>query len=77
MLSKSLNKVAWEETEGKRIATGGVDGVVSVFEVGSELGGKEGVRGEEWGVFKKTVSRLEGASGGGGGSGSNGVVNGH
>lgn len=71
VLSKSLNKVAWEETEGKRIATAGIDGVVTVFEVGSELGGKEGVRGEEWGIFKKTVSRLEGGNAGGG------MTNGH
>lgn len=56
---KSLNKVAWEEHTGKRIAVGGLDGVVSVFEVGSELGGQENVRNEEWVGLKKVVGRLE------------------
>jgi len=56
---KSLNKVAWEPSEGKRLATGGLDGVVSMFEVGPDLGGKEGLRNEEWGTVKKLVNRLE------------------
>jgi dynein intermediate chain len=59
MISKSLNRVAWEETEGKRIAAGGIDGTVTVFEVGPDLGGKESARNEEWTSVKKLVARLE------------------
>ncbi|KAI1493712.1 cytoplasmic dynein-like protein 1 intermediate chain 2 [Biscogniauxia mediterranea] len=59
LLSKSLNKVAWEPSEGKRLAVGGIDAVVSVFEVGPDLGGKETVRSEEWTNVKKLVARLE------------------
>ncbi|KAI0139866.1 cytoplasmic dynein-like protein 1 intermediate chain 2 [Xylariaceae sp. FL1272] len=59
LLSKSLNKVAWETTEGKRLATGGIDAVVTVFEVGPDLGGKESVRNDEWTSVKKLVGRLE------------------
>ncbi|KAI0151896.1 WD40 repeat-like protein [Hypoxylon sp. NC0597] len=64
LLSKSLNKVSWEPAEGKRLATGGIDAVVSVFEVGPDLGGKEAVRSEEWTNVKKLVARLEAVSGG-------------
>ncbi|KAI1133521.1 cytoplasmic dynein-like protein 1 intermediate chain 2 [Nemania abortiva] len=64
LLSKSLNKVAWETTDGKRLATGGIDAVVSLFEVGPDLGGKEGVRSDEWTSVKKLVARLEAASAG-------------
>ena len=39
---KSLNRLSWEKGHGKNVAVGGLDGVVSVFEVGSELGGQEG-----------------------------------
>ncbi|EPE36365.1 WD40 repeat-like protein [Glarea lozoyensis ATCC 20868] len=59
MLSKSLNRVAWDQTEGKRIATGGIDGAVTVFEVGPDLGGKESARNEEWTNVKKLLARLE------------------
>jgi len=59
MLSKSLNKLAWEAGEGKRLATGGIDGAVTVFEVGPDLGGKEGLKNEEWASVKKLVNRLE------------------
>ncbi|KAJ4290646.1 hypothetical protein N0V88_006393 [Collariella sp. IMI 366227] len=67
MLSKSLNKIAWEQAEGKRLATGGIDGAVTVFEVGPDLGGKEGLRNEEWASVKKLVNRLE-ANGAGDGA---------
>ncbi|KAJ9668973.1 hypothetical protein H2201_000799 [Coniosporium apollinis] len=60
-LKRSLNKVAWEPQEGRRTAVGGLDGVVTVFEVGAELGGLEGVRSEEWTGVKRLVGRLEGA----------------
>lgn len=57
---KSLNKLAWEKTEGRKIAVGGVDGVVSVFEVGTGLGGSAGLEDEdEWMGIKRLVSRLD------------------
>lgn len=59
--AKALNKVTWEEKEGKRLATGGAAGVVSVFEVGSALSG-ESVRTEEWTGMKRLTGRLERAS---------------
>jgi dynein intermediate chain len=55
---RSLNRCAWERNEGKRIAVGGLDGVVTVFEVGSELGGTEG-KADEWTQVKKVVTRAE------------------
>lgn len=57
-MARSLNKVSWEG-EGKRLAVGGIDGGVTVFEVGGELGGKE-ARPEEWSVVKRLVGRGEG-----------------
>jgi len=63
MAPKSLNKVAWEEHSGKRVAVGGLDGVLSVFEVGPELGGQEGLRSEEWTGVKKLVGRLDAGGG--------------
>lgn len=57
-VAKSLNRVVWEEKEGKRLAVGGAAGVVTVFEVGAELAG-EGVRAEEWTAVKRMVGRLE------------------
>lgn len=58
--SRSLNKVAWEEREGRRLATGGLNGVVTVFEVGKGLGGPpEEVPADEWTGMKKLVGKLE------------------
>jgi dynein intermediate chain len=57
-MNRSLNKLAWERNEGRRVAVGGMDGVVTVFEVGQDLGGVE-TRGEEWSGVKRLVSRLE------------------
>ncbi|KAH7328931.1 cytoplasmic dynein 1 intermediate chain 2 [Stachybotrys elegans] len=59
MLSKSLNKVAWEPNDGKRLATGGISGALTVFEVAGGLGGKESLKSEEWTNMKKLVSRVE------------------
>lgn len=59
MLSKSLNKVAWEPQEGKRLATGGIDGCLTVFEVASGLGGREGLKNEDWTNVKKLVNRVD------------------
>ncbi|KAL1963859.1 hypothetical protein VTN77DRAFT_7791 [Rasamsonia byssochlamydoides] len=60
MLTRSLNKIAWEEREGRRVATGGLDGVVTVFEVGKALSGPvEEVPAEEWTGMKRLVGKLE------------------
>ncbi len=59
MLANSLNRVAWDKHDGKRLATGGISGALTVFEVGSDLGGREGLRSEEWTNVKKLVNRLE------------------
>ncbi|KAJ5902375.1 hypothetical protein N7495_002903 [Penicillium taxi] len=58
--TRSLNKVAWEEREGRRLATGGLNGVITVFEVGKGLGGPpEEVPAEEWAGMKRLVAKLE------------------
>jgi dynein intermediate chain, cytosolic len=62
VMTKSLNRVAWDETEGKRLATGGIDGTVTIFEVVPALGGKDSARNEEWTNVKKLVARLESAN---------------
>lgn len=57
---KGLNKLAWEERQGKQIAVGGLDGVVSLFEVGRGLWCPPGeADGREWGRMKGVVARLE------------------
>ncbi|TGZ77402.1 WD40 repeat-like protein [Ascodesmis nigricans] len=53
-MMKSLNKIAWEHHEGKRLAVGGMSGTVSVFDVATES-----PRNEEWTNVKKLVSRAE------------------
>jgi len=58
-LKRSLNKCAWERNEGKKIAVGGLDGQITVYEVGNELGGLEGAKAEEWSMMKKVVGRAE------------------
>ncbi|MCJ1385945.1 hypothetical protein MMC17_009070 [Xylographa soralifera] len=60
-LPKSLNKVSWDEKEGKRLAVGGAGGLVTVFEAGTELSG-EAVKTEEWAGVKRLVGRLEKAA---------------
>lgn len=59
--SRSLDKVVWEEKEGKRLGVGGAGGIVTVFEVGSELAG-ESVRNEEWTRMKRLVGKVEAGS---------------
>ncbi|OJD18614.1 hypothetical protein AJ78_01385 [Emergomyces pasteurianus Ep9510] len=59
-IEQSLNKVAWEERDGRRLATGGLDGVLTVFEVGKGLsGGPDEVPAEEWSAMKRLVAKLE------------------
>jgi dynein intermediate chain, cytosolic len=58
---KGLNKVAWEERRGAQLATGGLDGVVTVFDAGKGLQGGPGEGGQdEWVAMRRLVSRLEG-----------------
>lgn len=60
IMSRSLNKVAWDEREGRRLATGGLNGVVTVFEVGKGLCGlPEEVPADEWTGMKRLVGKLE------------------
>ncbi|EEH33673.1 cytoplasmic dynein 1 intermediate chain 2 [Paracoccidioides lutzii Pb01] len=60
VIEQSLNKVAWEERDGRRLATGGLDGVLTVFEVGKDLsGGPDDVPVEQWSGMKRLVGRLE------------------
>lgn len=60
ILTKSLNKVAWEEREGRHLATGGLDGVVTVYEVGKGLGGTiDEVQSEEWTGMRRLLVNLE------------------
>jgi dynein intermediate chain len=53
---KSLNRLAWEKNQGRQVAVGGLDGIVTVFEVGSELGGVD-TKSEAWVGVKKWVGR--------------------
>lgn len=55
-LTRSLNKLAWEQHDGKRVAVGGLDGMVTVFDVALDA-----PKHEEWTSVKRIVSRAEGA----------------
>lgn len=60
ILTNGLNKLAWEEREGKKIAVGGLDGVVTVFDVGKGLSGASGQASmDEWAGVKRLVGRME------------------
>lgn len=63
LLARSLNKCAWEERRGGLIATGGLDSVVSVFEVGRGLSGGAGEASpEEWMGVRRLVGRMSKSS---------------
>jgi dynein intermediate chain len=51
---RALNKIRWDRRDGKRLATGGADGRVYVYDVGRLALPREG----EWLEMQKTVSRL-------------------
>jgi len=60
---KGLNKCAWEEKRGANIAVGGLDGVVTIFDVGKSLQcGSGEAPMEEWLGVKRMVSKLENAT---------------
>lgn len=57
---KGLSKIAWESRNGRYIATGGLDGVVTLFEVGRGLAAAPGEASvEEWMDTKKLINKLE------------------
>lgn len=60
---RGLNRLTWEERQGRQIAVGGLDGVVSLFDVGRGLWCNPG-EGDprEWQRMKQLVNRLEGGS---------------
>jgi dynein intermediate chain len=59
LLARGLNKCAWEEKRGGLIATGGLDSVVSVFEVGRGLSGGAGEAGsDEWMGVRRLVGKM-------------------
>lgn len=64
LLTRSLNKLAWEGSDGRKVAVGGLEGSVTVFEVGSDLGGVENARTEEWSSMKKLIGKLDAGSAG-------------
>lgn len=55
---KSLNKVAWDDKDGKRLGVGGANGMVTVFDVGSGLSG-DSARAEEWAAMKRLLGKME------------------
>lgn len=58
-LGNSLNKCAWEHREGRRLAVGGLDGVLTVFEVGEGLSGRRNAEVSEWEGMRKLVAQRE------------------
>lgn len=56
--SRALNKVKWDKKEGKRVAMGGADGRVYVYDVG----GMAIPREEEWIELQKVIAKLMSSS---------------
>ncbi|EXJ77979.1 hypothetical protein A1O3_09138 [Capronia epimyces CBS 606.96] len=58
---RGLNKLAWEERRGSQVAVGGLNGVVTVFDVGRGLQCGNGEwSSDEWVGMKRLVTKLEG-----------------
>ena len=55
----SLNKVAWEPSDGRRLAVGGIGGQLTLFDVGTEFGGLEGVSTEDGDHVRRLIDRLK------------------
>lgn len=53
-LSRPLNKLAWSKPNGSRIAVGGLDGVVTVFDVSLKHADND-----DWSKFKRTLSNVD------------------
>ena len=53
---RSLNTMAWEKNQGRHVGVGGLDGIVSLFELGTDIGGPEG-KGDAWAGVRKWVGR--------------------
>lgn len=53
-LNRPLNKIAWRRPDGSRLAVGGLDGVVTVFDVSTPTPSKE-----TWTRLKRTLGQLE------------------
>lgn len=53
-LNRPLNKIAWRRPDGSRLAVGGLDGVVTVFDVSMSTPTKEA-----WTRLKRTLGQLE------------------
>lgn len=51
---RALNKLRWDRKEGRRLATGGAEGKVYVYEVGSMAVPRD----DEWLEMQKTLTRL-------------------
>jgi dynein intermediate chain, cytosolic len=55
---RALNKVRWDRKDGRRLATGGADGKLYVYDIGTMAVPRE----EEWLELQKTLSRLSNAN---------------
>jgi len=60
-LGNSLNKCAWEHGEGRKLAVAGLDGIVTIFEVGEGLSGRRNAEVSEWEGMRRLVAQREGA----------------
>jgi dynein intermediate chain, cytosolic len=72
---RALNKMQWDRKEGRRVALGGSDGRLYVYDIGDMAIPRE----SEWTDLQKTITGMSGGGGGGGGSGhgygqTNGIV---
>lgn len=55
---RALNKIRWDRKDGRRLATGGADGKLYVYDIGSMSVPRE----EEWLELQKTLSKLSNAN---------------